>query len=78
MPGLGSLVSFRICDVYLPEAGDLLQELTAENVMLGRVIEFSDCGTARDIFAVVELRQGQTVIVAVNKLNPADDEKAPV
>jgi hypothetical protein len=77
VPDVGSLVSFRICDVYLPDVGDVLARLTEANVVVGRVIEFSDCGSAKDIFAVVELREGQTVIVAVEKLTGAEGAQEP-
>ena len=77
MPNLGSLVSFRIGDVFLPESGDVLEQLNEQNVMVGRVIDFSDCGSAKNIFAVVELREGQTVIVAVDKLAGAEGAKDP-
>lgn len=71
VPDVGSLVSFRISDVYLPDPGDVLNRLTEANVVVGRVIEFSDRGAEKDAFAVVELREGQTVIVAVEKLRGA-------
>ncbi|MBS1856627.1 MAG: hypothetical protein JST11_14760 [Acidobacteria bacterium] len=74
MPDVGSLVSFRISDVYLPDPGDVLARLTEANIVVGRVIEFSDCGTAKNAFAVVELREGQTVIVAVEKLVGAKEQ----
>ena len=69
MPDVGSLVSFRICDAYLPGPGAVLDELNEQTVLMGRVIEFSDSGSTKDAFAVVELREGQRVIVAVEHLD---------
>ena len=78
MPDVGSLVSFRICDVYLPEGKELLEKLTESNVIVGRLIEMSDCGGARNIFGVVRLREGQTVIVSVDKLGAVQSGSEPL
>jgi len=71
-------VSFRICDVYLPEGRELLQQLTESNIVVGRLIEMSDCGGARDIFGVVRLREGQTVIVSIDKLGAVKNGSEPL
>ena len=38
VPDVGSLVSFRIRDVYLPEGKELLEQLTESNIVVGRLI----------------------------------------
>jgi hypothetical protein len=77
VPDVGSFVSFRISDAYLPEARELLERINDQNILVGRVIEFSDCGPARNIFAVLELREGQRVIVAVEKLAAPESRNLP-
>jgi hypothetical protein len=37
----------------------------------GVIVDFSDSGSMQNAFAVVELDDGQTMVVAVEKLKPA-------
>lgn len=64
----GDRVVFRIAHAYLPEASDLLADLTDEAEVEGTITEFSDAGAEAQAFAVVRLYDSQTVVVPVEKL----------
>lgn len=48
-------VRFYIKDVYVPEPGQILAELHGQDLLQGRVIDLSDRGAERSVFAVVEV-----------------------
>jgi hypothetical protein len=68
VPLIGSNVSFRIEDVYLPDPAELVEVISEANEVVGKLVELSDRGTDRDQFGVVRLREDLQVIVAVDKL----------
>ena len=49
------LVNFKVRDVYLPDAREILVELYGNDILQGRVIDLSDSGASRKAFAVVEV-----------------------
>ena len=63
------LVSFPIRDVYLPSPQDLLFALHGDEILQGRIIDYSDGGTGGLTYAVVAVEGlPQPVIIAVEKL----------
>jgi hypothetical protein len=64
----GDKVTFRMSDVFLPDAEELraIWADTAETE--GTIVDFSDSGNTSRVFAVVEVLQRQTVVVPVAKL----------
>jgi hypothetical protein len=64
-------VRFRLADVFLPNAEELRWVFNEEEVLEGTVIDFSDSGNNPDAFAVVEVIQKQTVVIAIEKLELA-------
>jgi hypothetical protein len=61
-------VAFRIRDVYLPEGGQVKEDLTGEALLIGRIQAYSDSGSDASVFVVVEVTTGQRVIVPVERL----------
>ena len=64
----GERVRFRISDVFLPSPEDLPSPPSAEVETEGAIVDFSDSGTRQRAFAVVELDDGQTMVVPVEKI----------
>lgn len=62
-------VLFRIQDVYVPEATQILVRLHGRDLLRGRVVDFSDRGEEPKAFAVVEVAGlGDPVVVPVSKI----------
>ena len=62
-------VHFRICDVYHPDPAQVLSDLHAKDVLLGKVIDLSDSGLQREAFVVVEVEgMEEPVIVPVERI----------
>lgn len=60
-------VNFQINDIYIPDPGQILNELHGNDLLQGRVIDMSDGGTELEAFAVVEVDGlKQPVIVPMN------------
>jgi len=49
------LVNFKVRDVYIPDAREILVELYGNDILQGRVLDLTDSGTAKRAFAVVEV-----------------------
>jgi len=49
------LVNFKVRDVYLPDAREILIELYGNDIMQGRVLDLSDSGVAKRAFVVVKV-----------------------
>ena len=62
---------FHLADVFLPNAVDLRAVFRDEEEIEGTVIDFSDSGSRQNAFAVVEIIRKQTVIIPIEKLEPA-------
>jgi hypothetical protein len=64
----GDQVSFRVVDVFLPNAKELAPTWADATEVVGTIVDFSDSGGASRVFAVVEVVQKKTVVVPVEKL----------
>jgi len=49
------LVNFKVRDVYIPDAREVLVELYGNDILQGRVLDLTDSGTAKQAYAVVEV-----------------------
>jgi len=61
-------VRFQLADVFLPGPEELLSAPSRETEVEAAVTDFSDCGLKPRAFAVVEVVNGQTMVVPVEKL----------
>jgi hypothetical protein len=70
----GSHVRFHLADVFLPSVAELHAVLGEEEELEGTVVDFSDSGSRRGAFAVVQLEVvvKRTAIVPVEKLRLAE------
>ena len=60
-------VNFQISDIYIPDPGQILNELHGKDLLQGKVIDVSDSGTQQEAFAVVEVEGlRQPVVVPMN------------
>ena len=64
----GDHVSFRVGDVFLPNAQELTAMWADATEVEGTIVDFSDSGSAFRVFAVVEVIQKHTVVVPVERL----------
>jgi hypothetical protein len=63
------VVRFRPADIYFPEASKVLTELYNDEQLEGEVIDLSDSGMQKDVFAVIKVeRVSQAVLVPVNRI----------
>lgn len=63
------LVSFPLRDVYLPSPQEILLELHGDEILQGRILDYSDGGTGGLTYAVVAVEGlTQPVIIPVEKL----------
>lgn len=68
------LVQFKVCDIFMPNPGNLLWELHANDQLQGRVIDLSDSGPHKDAFAVIKVEGiSQAVVVPVIDLIPVSE-----
>jgi hypothetical protein len=67
----GSRVRFRLSDVFLPSPEALSQRPSTDPETEGEIVGFSDSGPRHHAFAVVELEDGQSIVVPVEKLKLA-------
>ena len=71
MPRLvkGSLVRFRIGDVFYPGVMEVLRQVNPETEVCGRLLFFSDAGRKPAQYAVIDVQDmGAPVIVPVDRL----------
>ena len=64
----GDKVRFLVSDVFLPGPEEVLEALARDAHLEGTVVGFSDSGSERRVFAVVEVIRRQTVVVPVDRL----------
>lgn len=65
----GALVSFPVRDIYLPTVEEVLLRLHGEDVLQGRIIDFSDGGEHGGTFAIIRVEGlREPLIVPVEKL----------
>jgi hypothetical protein len=70
----GDKVSFRMSDVFLPDAEELRATWVDTAEVEGTIVDFSDSGSASRVFAVVEVLERHTVVVPVAKLKWRSNE----
>ncbi|HME31285.1 MAG TPA: hypothetical protein VKG65_00895 [Terriglobales bacterium] len=61
---------FQASEVFLTNQEAWLSAPAGATEMRGVIVDFSDSGTKPRAFAVVELIDGQTIVVPVEKLKP--------
>ena len=64
---VGDRVRFSVASIFLPEP-EAAAALSAASELEGVIVDFSDSGTARRAFAIVEVVRTETVVVPVDKL----------
>ncbi len=72
----GARVRFRISDAFLSSPEPKSRESLPDEETEGEIAGFSDSGTRRDAFAIVELDDGQTMIVPVENLKLATSKSS--
>ncbi|HUW33895.1 MAG TPA: hypothetical protein VM223_19990 [Planctomycetota bacterium] len=67
---------FRLRDIFFPESDDVIRRTTAELKVRGRVIDFSDSGSSKNEFAIVQIEGiDGPVVVPVEKLRTIWEEE---
>ena len=67
----GDKVRFFVSDVFLPGPEEMFGVLSADALLEGTVVSFSDSGSEERVFAVVDVIRRQTVVVPVDRLSDA-------
>lgn len=73
----GDTVRFQVADIFLPARDDLPKSLITTDLLEGTVVNFSDSGLLPRAFAVIDVIAHQSVVVAVEKLQPQSLRGAP-
>lgn len=63
-------MSFQVSEVFLASQEAWLSAPAGAKEMRGVIVDFSDSGSKLCAFAVVELIDGQAIVVPVDKLTP--------
>jgi hypothetical protein len=67
---------FRICDVCIPDAGELLATLYGEQIVEGTIIDVSESGERHQGFAVVQLvGVEKPIVVPIELIVSVSDRK---
>jgi hypothetical protein len=62
-------VNFKIKDVYVPDPAQILLELHGDDLLQGKIIDSSDSGLQKNVFAVVEVEGlAQPVVVPMDRI----------
>lgn len=56
-------VCFKLRDIFVPPAQEILEQLHAEDVLQGRVVGFTEKGVGQEIHVVVEVLGLQSAVV---------------
>ena len=68
------LVRFKMSDIFMPDPASLLWQLHGSDLLQGRVLELSDSGAQRQVFAIVEVEgMEQPLIVPVEHILDVTD-----
>ena len=63
------IVNFRICDIFYPDFQQVLFGLHGNDVLRGRVIDFSEAGDLVSSFAEIEVDELEhSVIVPIDRI----------
>lgn len=69
---LGERVRFRISDVRMPEPSEVLARLHGDDLLEGRVADFTDSGAEPEAYALVEVADFDgPLVVPTRALNPS-------
>ena len=69
---INSSMVFRLRDVFFPDPADLIAKTTPDLRLQGTVIDFSDSGSRKNRYAIIEVEGIEgTVIVPVERLTAA-------
>ena len=64
---------FKISDIHLPEPHVVLHQLHGDDLLQGKVVDFSDSGTEERGFVVVEVGGvTQLIVVPADRIVPVD------
>jgi hypothetical protein len=69
---VGDRVAFELSSVFLPRREDVTAAFSLDPHVEGAVIGFSDSGSARRAFVVVEVIRRLTVVVPVDQVRLAE------
>jgi hypothetical protein len=56
-------VRFKVCDVYIPEPQEVLNELYGNSLLQGEVIDLTDSGAQEKVYAVVKVDEVKNVLI---------------
>ena len=63
MDWINQRVHFKICDVYHPDAIKILTALHGNDLLTGKILDLSDSGMQKNVFAVIEVEGVQELLV---------------
>ena len=62
-------VNFKIKDVYVPDPAQICLDLHGDDLLQGEIIDVSDSGFQKNVFAVVEVEGlDQPVVVPMDRI----------
>jgi hypothetical protein len=63
MDWINQRVHFKIRDVYYPDPIKILTDLHGDDLLTGKILDLSDSGMQKDVFAVIEVEAIQDLLV---------------
>jgi hypothetical protein len=57
------LVHFRVCDVYIPDPPEVLNELYGNDILQGKVVDLTDSGEREKAFVVVKVEGVKNLLI---------------
>jgi hypothetical protein len=63
MDWIDQRVRFKIRDVYHPDPMKILSDLHGDDLLTGKILDLSDSGIEKDVFAVIEVEVIQELLV---------------
>jgi hypothetical protein len=63
MDWINQRVRFKIRDVYHPDPIKILTDLHGDDLLTGKILDLSDSGMQKDVFAVIEVVEIQELLV---------------
>ena len=63
MDWINQRVHFKIRDVYHPNPIKILTDLHGDDLLTGKILDLSDSGMQRNVFAVIEVEEIQELLV---------------
>jgi hypothetical protein len=56
-------VHFRVCDVYIPDPPEVLNELYGNDILQGKVVDLTDSGEREKAFVVVKVEGVKNLLI---------------